>query len=219
MASANELVKQELVKYCKNEKWLKNKKANVDYANAVEQISEADITYGTQPIMAWGYVNANATAEGERYLNEVKSTRTISLDFTTKEALFKRNYCVQKTMEKAQKLGLCGTYYEYSSDLAEPEGKKLCRQNLSDLNYSMKSYRLNRSNVVYTSNDIKIPIWPIYANIKYKNKSKEEMIGYYYERNGQVYIDLDIYVPMTSLKKAILWLCIIVSIIIVLALI
>ena len=58
-------------------------------------------------------------------------------------------------------------------------GKNLCRDALSDLDFTMNSYRLNRYDIHFTTDAFTVPIWPIFATIK--NEKGENIGGLYKE--------------------------------------
>lgn len=204
MATANELVKQKLEQYCNGKNWKKNKEKNADYANAVEKITVEDIYYGLQPKIISGFIKGNATAEGERTINENNYLRTTNINFTTEEKTFLRG-CDYELENKIKQYGLINSYSLCNDceKFAKKFAKDLCSNELWKYNFTIKwnSFRLNNWNIVYTTNEIKISAWPIYAYIKYENKRRPEKIGYYIEKNNQVFIDLNINVPMDPKKK------------------
>ncbi|MBO5906591.1 MAG: hypothetical protein J6Q85_00360 [Clostridia bacterium] len=204
-----------LRRYLNENEWLeKARNKNPDFAQAIEGIQADSIYFGDGPILSRGYVWGNSTGSGESTYGDTTTKRTTSIDFNTDEYLIvaDENAASMATCRAATRYVLDGyntsdviTKYEARS-IAEKEGKRLCRQALSDLNFGMSECRLNRYGIEYTSEPIKVPIWPIFTDIVDSNgKSTSVHLGYYYRCDNKDYIQMDISVPMTAKNKLIMF--------------
>ena len=202
-----------LQKYMDQEGWLeKASKANPDFAIAIHSISAQDIHIKRGPVFMQGVVEGNATATGEKTYGDTTSRRTVSIDFSTEEYLFigNNNTAPIDVCKRASKMymGSSNAVYKQceAETLAEKYGKKICRRNLNDLDFSMKEYRLNRYKLVETFKDYEVDYHPVYAHLKMRGGKEEDyLIGYCYRKNGQEYIDIDFNVPLTAKQKFIIW--------------
>ena len=200
-----------LKRYLNEEDWLvRARKKNPHFASEIENLSEKQISFGDQPTLTRGYIKGNATGSGENTYGDTTTRRTVSIDFTTDEKLFAQigNKASMETCRAATEYVLTG--FNASDVLetldarkvADERGKYLCRQSLSDLNFSMNDYRLNRYNIVTTSDPFRVPIWPIMATIESeKGKEREIFLGYFYTSNKKNYIHLNIAIPLTGKQK------------------
>ena len=213
--NANYEVIDRLKRYFNEDDWLiKAKKKNLDFAEAIEGLKAEDIYYGDRPTLIRGYVWGNSTGSGESTYGDTTTKRTTSIDFNTDEYLFvaDNNTATIPTCRAAARFVVDGfgssdvvTKSEAHS-IAEKEGKRVCRQALSDLDFNMSDCRLNRFGVQYTSDPVEVPIWPIFADINKSNgKSTSIHMGYYYTYENTNYIHLDIATPMTDKAKLILF--------------
>lgn len=211
MASANEQVISRLKRYLNEGGWIdKARSKNPDFANAIEALTPEQIIFGNQPTLIRGYVSGNATGIGEKTYGDTQTRRTTSIDFTTDEKLFISDYNKASVATcKAAATYVFDAFRESdvlakseARSVAEKRGKSVCREALSDLDFYMKEYRLNRYNIHTTSDAINVPIWPIYAKIKNpKGVEKEIFIGYYYTSKKENYIHLNIDIPLTGKQK------------------
>lgn len=81
----------------------------------------------------------------------------------------------------------------------DTKSKKLAKQDLDDLNFWIKDYRLNRHNFIKTD-EYDLPVWPIYADLG----KKTVFLGYWVEQNGSITTDFKISIPLTKKQSIIL---------------
>jgi len=213
--NASAQVISRLQRYFTEDNWLdKAKKKNPNFASTIENLSAEKIHFGKQPTFVRGYVSGNSTASGESTYGDTTTRRTISMDFTTDEKLFisYSNKADDTTCQAAADYVLKGftnrdIYHQSDArSIAEKHGKNVCNRSLLDLNFFMKDYRLNRYDLHLTTNPFTVPIWPIYADITDENgKAYQKWIGYWYTKNNEDFIHLNIGVPMTGKNKMILF--------------
>lgn len=194
--------------------WLnKAQKKNAVFARKIQALTARDISFGDNPEFFTAHMEGNCTAVGEKTYGDTKTQRTISFDFSTVIYLFLSpgNTAERKTCKDALKyINELKGYDKYhsiesSESLATQFGKQLARQNLSDLNFSMDEFRLNRWHQQQRSEMYRPPIWPIYGQISKENgKPQKVHLGYWYRNNGEDYVGFEIDVPMTKKGKWIL---------------
>lgn len=190
--------------------WLeKAKKRNPLFSEKIENASEDSISFGYAPTLASGYVTGNSTASGESTYGDTTTRRTISMDFDTEEHLFisSKNLAEKHVCKAAAKTFFSGwtlhTIAE-SDMIAEKRGRAVCSQSLSDLNFTMKEYRLNRYSFIPTADDLTLEFWPMYFNYKIEDKEYSIPIGYCYSKDNKDYIDINVNIPLTKKQQLII---------------
>lgn len=181
----------------------KARKNNPDFAETICSLKPEDIHFGSEPHFYEGYMHRSCTAMGEKRDGDYEMKRTVSLEFNTDTYVFVGGQQDMKLCKYASKRFLNSESLYKSDDeyrLAEKYGKKLAGQELSDLDYWMKEYRLNRCSFVKTDT-FTLPIWPIYAQVA----SQQIFLGYWYEENQKSYTDFKISVPLTKKQSRILF--------------
>ena len=212
---SNDQVIVRLQRYLKEKAWLeKATKKNPFFAHEIESLTADQISFGYQPTFVRGYITGNSTGSGESTYGDTKTKRTTSIEFNTGEKLFiaDNNKALTETCRAAASYVMDGfspsdvISKRDARSVAEKYGKERCREALSDLNFPMSEYRLNRYAVHTTSDAFRVPIWPIYASIQtVKGDKKDIFIGYYYTSQNDKYIHLDIDVPLTGAQKWIIF--------------
>ena len=211
--SAQESVINALKKYL-SKGWLeKAKKTNPEFAAAVQNMPADNVSFGPNPTIVAGYVKGGCTASGESTYESTTTKRTVSINFTTDTAVFmaKSNSASVDACKKAVKV--FPEIKEYGSlrslseceNMAEEHGRTLARNDLSDLDFSMKEYRLNRYEFVPVTNVFKVDLWQIFGWVSVNGKIKQFSMGYWYEKDGEKVVDLDIKVPLTGRQKLIIF--------------
>lgn len=193
---------EELRKHLDSSAMSKGKKNNPEFVAKLNAINPESIKFGDGAVFYDGYLQGNFTAVGEQSSGDVTSKRTISVDFSTETYSFIAGKQNSKLCEYANDIFKCRSNLHLDSemrDLAENYGKRLARQNLWDLNFSMKEYRLNRFSFVKTGT-LELPVWPMYTNID----GKRVFLGYVYKKDDEKFIDFDISVPLTNKQKLII---------------
>lgn len=181
----------------------KAQKKNPEFANALKNIKTTDISYTANPCFRIGYLEGNSTGVGE----DSTTTRTLALDWTSKTYTIglSDNVPVKLQRYAASEFGY-SNYIHHTSCGSEAEdiGDELLKQDFSDLNFSTKETRLNRWNYVWTSDQFTLPYWGITADIVYKGKAKTILLGYYWEKDNDIWTCMDYDVPMSTKKKLII---------------
>lgn len=200
-----------LKSYINSDGWLeKARKRNPEFSEKIENASEDSISFGHAPTFVIGYVTGNSTASGENTFGDTTTRRTISMDFDTEDHLFissknvaEKSICkvAAKTLYKGWTLHAIAESYM----IAEKRGRAVCSQSLSDLNFIMKDYRLNRYNFIPLEDDFTPEFWPMYFNYKIEEKAYSIPIGYCYSKGNNDYIDININVPFTKKQLLIIW--------------
>lgn len=209
-----------------NSGWLdKAQRKNPEYANAISEITKDKLIIGTDPVVCYGRVDGNATAVGTKYEDGGESKYTISLNFSSDTCLFvdKKYNTLVSTVKMAQRYfpelrGIEVRYKLEAESIAEKAGKKSCRQYLSDLNYNLSEYRLNRYNVV-EDEMFTIPMKPISAEILVGNKNKTVHIGNVYYKDNKDYVDIYLDDAPATTKTKLIIAGVIAAIILILILI
>ena len=190
--------------------WLaKAKKKNPDFARQIENANASQIHFGNAPSFSKGYLYGSATATGRQTSGDTEYKRTISMELTTKEYTFLAN---DNKAEKSVCKAAC-KYLDYLDDkyhnyydrykLFETYARNKCSDNLSDLNFTMYEFRVNRSEYVQTQPVFTCNFSPIYLDmVKNNGNDTKYLIGYYDTEKELIYYDLKI--PMTSKNKLIL---------------
>ena len=160
----------------------------------IESAAEEDIILGDCPNYFCAYMECNSTGVGTSYFEGTTTQRTVALDYTTDQYLFIDGHegAAVKGLEIFYlKEGETINYYRKDSirDLADMYGSDLHIQNFRDLNFLIKSHRLNRYTVKVTKGPFSYPIHPIFlASI---NKEHPTLVGYVYTIDETDYIIVD----------------------------
>ena len=201
------LIFNSLTKYIHNEWYGKASKKNPEFANAVKEITISDVEIGDPPTLRCGYVEGSSTGVGKSQQGDTVYTRTVSVSFDTEEYFFAEKRDVTLANYALRVFGArteCHTPSEAAS-LAEKCGRTHCRNDLSDLNYSMTEYRLNRYKLIYTGDEFTPDVYPVYANINHTNGKKEKIsVGRCYLKDEEEYVSWNISTPMTDATKLII---------------
>lgn len=200
--SSNQTVINELKEFINSGGLKKAQKSNSEFAKSIEELSPEQIYFGEKPSYIEGYCSGNCTAVGQKNDDKVESTRTISFNFETGSYTFIDNKTDTKLGKYAHKIFRKGIDLHKPSEcnlLAEEYGKKLARQELWDLNFSMKEYRLNRFSF-NKEGEYSLPVWPIYARIN----DKSVFLGYWVDKDEKQTIDFKITAPLTKKQSLIL---------------
>ncbi len=180
----------------------KARKKNPDFAETICSLKPENIHFGSEPHFYEGYMHGSCTAVGEKKDGDYELKNTASLEFNTGTYVFVSGQQDIKLCKYASKR-LLNSESLYRRDdeyrLVERYGKQLARQELSDLDYWMKEYRLNRYYFVETDT-FTLPVWPIYAQVA----SQRIFLGYWYEEDQKSYADFMISVPLTKKQSRVL---------------
>ncbi len=201
--TAKERVISELKAYFESVAWQSLRKKNFKYTEWIEKINEENLFFGENPKFITGQVWGNSTGVGESVYGDTTTQRTIALDHLSINKCFVdlSNKADKKTLKRGfANFGFTSEKFYFQkqiADIAREDGKYKTQSNLRSLNFTPKSYRLNRYSLRYTGETISCSLWPIYA----KQGKKDVFLGFWEEHNGKAQIDFEIKPPMTPLKK------------------
>lgn len=195
-------------RYCADGGLKQIKKKSPRLAEQMRALLPEDIDLGPRPYLIFCCVEGNSTAVGESTFGNTISQRTVSIDHCTEPKLFmmNNNAADKRDCKKAAlRFNYGDRVYKGTDDfyLAEAQGRELCKRDLSDLNFSMKSYRLNRWKLVRAGEPFNAPIRHIYANIKSGNKQKKISLGYLVDKNGVLNADFNVTIPALRRRLAV----------------
>lgn len=157
--------------------------------------TEKDILLGECPSCFRAYMKCNSTGVATCVYGGTETRRTVALDYVTDEYVFIDGH----EGAGAKGLGLfilkqddapieCYTKNQMEK-LAEKYGLKLHTQQFRDLNFYIKSHRLNRYNAVITEGPITFPIRPVFLSTI--TVEQPILLGYVYEMDDKEYFIVD----------------------------
>lgn len=171
-----------------------DKKSEKIYA-ALMTASENDIVFGDCPSCFCAYAECNSTGVGTSSYEGTTTQRTVALDYTTDPIIVVDGHegAAVKGLELFYlRPGETCTYYRKDriEDYVNLYGNQLHLQQFRDLNFLLKSHRVNRYTVKITAGPETFPIRPVFLAME---GSKEPVqVGYAYVRDEREYVLLDI---------------------------
>ncbi len=163
--------------------------------NELLNASENDISFRDCPTYFFAYMQCNSTGVGTSSFEGSTTQRTVALDYSTDQYLFFDGHqgAAQQGLEIFfLKQGETIQFYnkKQMEELATNYGYRLHLQQFRDLNFFLKSHRLNRYTAKITQGPFSYPIRPVFVAVI--SNEKPVFIGYLFEKDGHEYIIIDL---------------------------
>lgn len=179
---------------------------NPFFCQQVKALKAENISVGTNAKFTTGYFEGNLRTDGYKFGGDVKYTRTINFDFTTREITFLSEDCKADSRTAAQaakslglkayaqgdacftNLDLVGSEYYKAADAGKALRRNLrglCASEHQKLGYKFDGLTVLQSQFV-SNGETEINLFPVYANLQdKKGKSYYTLLGWYSNPDGQ----------------------------------